>query len=1009
MACPYCALVLIFLRLLFSSMTRRFLYSFLFVLLTGTATAQVAAERWADSIMATLSKDERIAQLMVVRLSAIDPKTRKVSFYDKQVEQLIRKYNIGGICAFQGSPTLQVNAYNRLQQVAKTPVLMCIDGEWGLGMRMTDSILPLPKQMMLGAMPYDSIVYAYGKLVAEQCKRVGIQVNYAPVVDVNNNRNNPVINDRSFGEDKYKVARFGIAYMKGMQDNGVMATAKHFPGHGDVAVDSHLDLPVINKSRAELDSLELFPFRELINAGVASIMNAHLYIPSIDNRPNRATSISDKAIKHLLRDTLGFTGLTFTDALEMQGVNKFFPNGQAAVESLIAGNDMLCLPSDIPATIAKIKQAIKSKRLSWDDIDNYCRKVLIAKYNYGLGNWQPSSPVNVTEDVNAGVPEMRRLVAENAITLLSNKNPNFFPLNPIGNNLPGHVAVVALGTNSQNTFTSQLKKAYSADVFFFDYKNKSAPEIGQFINRLKDYNHIIIGVHGLSRSASTNYGISKDAVEVQRALQNTGKAITYIFGNPYLASNFCNAGNLVVCYEDDDIVQGTAVDLLTGKLQYKGSLPVSVCPKFLSGFGIPTEPRTILGGNINDLGFYEPELNKIDSIAIDAISRRAIPGCVIMAVKDGEIAYHKAFGNTSFYQYDAVTPETVYDIASVTKIAATTLAVMKLYEQDKLNIYGKLGDYLPNLRGTDKENLSIEKVLLHQAGLVSYIPFYKATLVEFGDPNPSIYSETPDSGYIQVADRIYMRPDYIDTMFATIAASKLGPGRYVYSDNDFIYLGKIVEAISGKHLDEYVNQTFYKPMGLQTIGFRPLERLGRQVIAATEDETIFRRQLIRGYVHDPAAAMFGGVSGHAGLFSNAYDLAALFQMMQNGGIFNGRRYLKSETIEAFTIYNSTISRRGYGFDKPEKDNGPKAKSPYPGKYVSAATYGHTGFTGTCLWVDPVAKLTYIFLGNRINSDRPSLFINLKVREKILDQFYISLQKGKQNRQGTDSTSITKVR
>src|SRR6185436_2352697 len=360
-------------------MVRKLILFFVFLLTTCFAIAQrssrLSATAWVDSVFKTLSPDEKIAQLMVVRGSSFDPKTKRPILFTEEVQEAVRKYNVGGICMFQGGPLAQANFINRMQSIARTPILMCIDAENGLGMRM-DSVMPLPRQMMLGAMSDASIMYEYGQLVGQQCKRIGIQVNYAPVVDVNNNPLNPVINDRSFGEDKYKVADFGIQYMKGMQDVGIMATAKHFPGHGDVSVDSHLDLPVIDKTRDQLDSLELYPFKKIFDAGVGSVMIAHLYIPSIDKTANRATSLSYNNVTKLLRKQLDYQGLSFTDALEMKGVAKFFPDGQSSAESLIAGNDMLCLPGDIPAAIDKIKEAIKKKKLKWKDIDRHVRKVL---------------------------------------------------------------------------------------------------------------------------------------------------------------------------------------------------------------------------------------------------------------------------------------------------------------------------------------------------------------------------------------------------------------------------------------------------------------------------------------------------------------------------------------------------------------------------------------------------------------------------------------------------------
>lgn len=961
------------------------------LLFSKKSYSQNNAQHWADSVFKKLSKDERIAQLMVVRLSTYDSKTKKVTFFDEQVASLVSKYNIGGVCLFQGSPTKQAELVNKLQALARTPILICIDAEWGLGMRMIDSILPLPKQMMLGAMSDPKIVYEYGKLVAEQCKRVGIQVNYAPVVDVNNNPNNPVINDRSFGEDKYKVADFGIAYMKGMQDMGIMACAKHFPGHGDVSVDSHYDLPVINKSITQLDSLELYPFRKIFAEGIGSVMIAHLSIPTIDNRPNRPTSISANNIKELLRNKINYQGLTFTDALEMQGVKKFFPDGEASVESIIAGNDMLCLPGDVPLAIEKIKKAIKDKRISWADIEYHCKRVLMAKYTHGLNHWQPASLTNISADINSKVPAMRKTVAENAITLLSKTNPLFFPLTNAYNNQKGDVAYLAIGTNTANTFAKRMKEEYNADVFYFDYTQKSNIEIDNVINNLKtNYKLVVIGIHNTTRSAATNYGISKDAIQVVNELQKTGSTITYLFANPYAAKNFCGARNFVVCYEDDDIVQGVAVDMLEGKTQYSGKLPVTVCDSFPLGKGIATIARHLHFAPAYMLGFNENELAKIDSIAQDAIAKKAIPGCVIMVLKDGKIVYNKAFGHMDFSEAEHVTPETVYDMASVTKICATTISVMKLVDEGKIDINKTLGDYLPWVQGSGKGALSLKRVLLHQAGLVSYIPFYKEWMNADGTMMEPPFGKSKDSGFSQVAKNLYMKSNYIDTMYKRILTSPLGAiDKYVYSDNDFIFLGKIVEAVSGLPLNEYANQNFYEPMGLSTIGFNPLKRIEQSVIAPTENEKIFRRQQIRGFVHDPGASMFGGVSGHAGLFSNAYDIASIMQMLLDGGVYNGKRFLKKETVDLFTAYQSPVSRRGLGFDKPEKDNATR-KDTYPASFVSAKTFGHTGFTGTCAWADPEHNLVYVFLGNRVNAENQNLFLKMNVRPNIHDQIYKAL-------------------
>ncbi|HEY0679475.1 MAG TPA: glycoside hydrolase family 3 N-terminal domain-containing protein [Chitinophagaceae bacterium] len=975
-------------------MSRKPLVVFISLLISITSTAQfrssLSANAWVDSVFKTLTADEKIAQLMVVRGSSTDPKTRRPVFFTKQVEEEVKKYNVGGICMFQGGPVGQANFLNYMQSIAKTPILICIDGENGLGMRM-DSVQALPRQLMLGAMSDPALMYEYGKLVGEQCRRIGIQVNYAPVVDVNNNPMNPVINDRSFGEDKFKVAEYGVQYMKGMQDVGVMACAKHFPGHGDVAVDSHLDLPVINKKEKELEALELYPFEKMFEAGVGSVMIAHLYIPAIDNTANRATSLSKKNVTGLLRNKMHYKGLTFTDALEMRGVTKFFPAGDASVESLIAGNDMLCLPGDIPGSIQKVKEAIKKKKLRWKDIDQRVKKVLRAKYDYGLANLQPINTTNLVADLNKNIPEMRRKVAEQALTLVRNSEATIFPLMP---RQAEAVAYVAMGVKKDNAFAKRLRSDYGAHVYYFDYsldEEKAKATLEVIKNR---YQVVVIGLHNYNRFPANNYGISAAARSLIQQLQQHGKAITFAFGNPYVLSNSCESKVLVACYEDDEITQEAAADLLQGKITPKGKLPVTVCPELKYGTGItnlsllPDAPPALFG-------FDPQKLLLIDSIVKDGITNQAYPGAVVLVAKDGRIVYEKAFGQMAYTDPQPVNTHTIYDLASVTKICATTMSVMKLYDEGRLDLNKPLGEFLGWVKGSNKETLTINDILLHQAGLKAWIPFYKETIdsLNGGIASAALYSPEAKGPFnVRVAENMYLRRDWVDTMYSRILTSELGPhGKYIYSDNDFIFLGKIVESISGMSLDEYVRKTFYEPLGMKTTGFKPRERLPLDQIAPTEQEPYFRRQLIKGDVHDPGAAMFGGVAGHAGLFSNARDLAVLTQLMLNGGMVNGKRFFKQETVDFFTAYHSPISRRGLGFDKPEKNNYERPE-PYPSASASPETFGHTGFTGTCWWVDPKHNLVFIFLSNRVNSSGPNFnkLGQMNIRGKVHETIYKAL-------------------
>ncbi|MFL5786987.1 MAG: glycoside hydrolase family 3 N-terminal domain-containing protein [Flavisolibacter sp.] len=940
--------------------------------------SKLSSSAWVDSVFRKLSKDQKIAQLIVVRAHS-NLGTEHV----QMVSELIKKYNVGALCFFQGGPVRQALLTNYYQSISKTPLMITIDAETGLGMRL-DSVTKFPYQLTLGALEDESIVYDMARAVGQQLKRMGIQVNFAPVVDINNNPANPVIGYRSFGADKYKVGRLGVEYMRGLQDEGIMACAKHFPGHGDVSVDSHLDLPVINKSRFQLDTLELYPFKQLFKAGVGSVMIAHLSVPAIDSSSNKPVSLSRANVTDLLRNDLYYEGLTFTDALEMKGVSKYYPGGEAAVEALIAGNDMLCLPESVPGSIEAIRTAIKKKRLKWSDIDQKVKRVLYAKYQMGLYKQKLIDTTNLTADLNAKTDEIRFRVAKNTITVLRNEIPSM----PYLRN--GKVAYIGLGVQGNTIFATRLENDLKADTFFFSYKD-SALEASRIINAIhrSKYDRIIIGVHNYSLRPEGNYGISNWAKNLSDSLQ-TENTITMIFGNVYAVEQFCSSRNLVALYQDDDITQNVAADFLEGRVGAKGTLPVTVC-NIPYGSGINLDRLIAISSSLKWLA--------IDSIVRDGISKKAFPGCEVLAIQNGIVKYHKAFG---YFEYDKkslpVNLESIYDLASVTKISATTVAVMKLFEEGKLDIYKTLGDYLPVTKGSNKENLKLTDVLMHQAGLIPDVVFYKETLEPGTDkPSPLYYRTVPEPGFtIPVARDLYLRNDWIDTMMLRIVQSPLtAPGKYIYSDNDFIFLGKIVEKITGMSLDEYVQKTFYTPLGMITTGFKPFQRFGLERVVPTEEDNYFRHQLLRSYVHDEGAAMFGGVSGHAGLFSNAYDLSLLYQMLLNGGNWNGKQYLKPETINLFTAYHSDVSRRGYGFDKPEKDNATR-KEPYPSVLASPETFGHTGFTGTCVWIDPKNKLVYIFLSNRVfNSRNNNLLGQMNIRGKIQDAIYNALQSEEQ--------------
>jgi len=943
--------------------------------------SRLTREQWVDSVFASLTPDQRIAQLMVIRAhSNLGPE------HVAKVMSDIQLYNVGALCFFQGGPVRQAVLTNQYQQTAQTPLMVTIDGEWGLGMRL-DSVTKFPYQLTLGAMENDRLVYRMGQAIGQQCKRIGVHVNYAPVVDVNNNPNNPVIGFRSFGADKNKVARFGVAYMKGMQDAGIMACAKHFPGHGDVDVDSHYDLPVINKSRAQLDSMELMPFRALFQAGVGSVMIAHLSIPAIDTTTHVATSISRNSVTDLLRRELNYNGISFTDALEMKGVAKYFPGGTIAVEAILAGNDMLCLPADVKQSITVIQQAIQDGRIAQTEMDGRVKKVLSAKYELGLNRRTLIDTTNLVADLNRSTDAIRAEVAARSLILLNDQQGWFQPksVRKLRRTIrQGRIAYVGIGLNGPNDLARSLDRG-TLDTYYLSGKADSlqADSLLQRIRSAGTYDLLLVGVHNYANKPMDQFGLSNAAVRLAKQLDGP-KTIAFTFGNVLANANFCGMSQLVACHQDDSIVRHAAYNLLQGFANPIGRLPVQVC-QYPLGAGICYDKVK------PDWEAKRESLKQVDAIAEEGIRAGAFPGCVVMAVHKGEVILDKAYGSLDNDARQAVVPESVYDLASVTKISATTVSIMKLYQQGKIRLDATLKDYLPVVKGTDKADLSLRDILLHQAGLVPFIAFYKETIdPKTGAPLDAYYRKKREPGFgIRVAEGLYLRDDWNDTMMQRILRSPLtARGKYVYSDNDFIFLGKIVEQVSGLTLDEFVQRNFYRPLGMYSTGFKPRERFAVSTLVPTETEKHFRQQTTRGDVHDEGASLFGGVAGHAGLFSNAYDLSILYQMLLNGGTFQGKRFLNPSTIRLFTGYQEAGSRRGLGFDKPERDNDSR-KDPYPSWLASAGTYGHTGFTGTCVWVDPARELVYIFLSNRVyptrdNGKLSSLSIRGRIQDAIIE-------------------------
>ncbi len=939
---------------------------------------------WVDSVMNTLSLDEKIAQLITIAVW-----TQRDSNYLNEVEKLVREQKIGGLMFMKGAPHKQAVLTNRYQKQARVPLLVSIDGEWGLSMRL-DSTPVFPRQMVLGAANNTDLTEEMGAEIAKHCKRLGIHVNFAPDIDVNNNPANPVINDRSFGENKYIVAKHGIAYMKGLQSKHVLATAKHFPGHGDTESDSHHALPIINGNRKRLDSLELYPFKELIKNNVGSIMVGHLFVPAIDTANNTASSISPLAVKNLLKNELGFEGLVVTDGLNMKGVANYAASGEVTAKALAAGNELLLFVEDVPQSIFWIKEYIKNGLITETDVDKACKKILITKNWAGLNQYQAIKLQNLYEDLNCCASDLLiKKVIKQGIVVAKTLDQVI----PLENPQDYKIASIAVGNKQFTAFQQSLNNYLKADYYSVD-KNENQAIFDSMLGVLQKYNLVIISLHSTSRFVSRKLGLTTPQIAFINALLNSRKCILVNHGNPYILQHFTQARNVILAYEDLPVYNDLAAQALMGAYGTKGKMPVSVTPNFPLASGVlSTELNRFEYIMPEEIGLDHGPFNLIDTMVLQSIKQKAFPGCQVFVAKDGKVVYNKSFGK---FTYDsnavAVQNHHIYDIASLTKVLATTLAIMKLYENKEINLTDKIGLYLPFLRGTAKEKITIKDILLHQAGFPAFIPFYKKTLSN-QLPDTTYYSPVQTERHsLEVANNLWADKSLEQDIFNQIAMVDLKPdGDYLYSDLGFILLRKIVENISNLPFEAFMNLHFYKPLSLGSLTFKPLKNgVNLSHIVPTENDLVYRKQLVHGHVHDQAASMMGGISGHAGLFSNANDVGVLMQMLLNDGIYGNVRVLKPNTVHLFTGKQSKKSRRGLGFDKPETT--PNKPSP-TGENCSPLTFGHTGFTGVCTWADPKHNLVYVFLSNRIYpSTENNLLAQSNLRTRIQDLLYEAVKK-----------------
>jgi beta-N-acetylhexosaminidase len=946
---------------------------------------------WVDSVMKTLTLDQQIAQCIWIAGYSYGDVSLEVELSD-----IIRKYGVGGIIFFQGTAAKQAELTNFYQSISRVPLIISLDGEWGAGMRLAN-IDKYPYQMTLGAIRNDSLIYQFGKAVASQFRRLGIQVNFAPVLDINVNAQNPVINYRSFGENRQRVTDKSIMYMKGMQDNGILATGKHFPGHGDTNVDSHLDLPIITHSRTRLDSIELYPFRKLIGEGIGSIMVAHLNLPSLDTTTGLPSTLSYIIISDLLKKKLGFKGLIVTDAMMMKAVTKYFRPGEADAKALEAGNDVAEFVTDVDATIRETKNYISQKKLSAGDIALKCRKVLALKYWSGL-----SKPVIIKKDnIDRELSPMtsKALIRElyaNALTVLNNDQS----LIPVKNLQNIKIATIAVNRDDVSSFQKRIGEYYPADHFFIDPSDSSGSRI--LLKKLSAYDLVIGGVFGLDQRPDMGFGIKPDLIAFLEKLISDNKTIITWFGNPYGIDKVKileKAKGLILAYQDNEYTEDISAQLIFGGIGAKGTLPVTINNKWPSDFGIVTQGNLRLQyGFPETAGMSSALLNsKIDSIVNSGLSAKAYPGCVVMVARKGVVVFQKAYGYQTYDNRIAVRKDDLYDLASITKISSTLAGLMLLNSEGKFSPDKTLGYYLPDFKNTNKGNIGMRDFLTHQAGLTPFIPFWKETIKKDGNFKPRIYSHEYDKKYpLEVAQGLYINKNYRKKMFREIKKSPLGEKKYVYSDLTFIIAPEIIENLTRQKWYNFVTDSIYRKIGAVEMCFNPYKRFPLSRIVPTEYDSLFRKQQLVGTVHDEAAAMQGGISGHAGLFSDANDLMKLMELYRRMGEYGGQQIIAKDVLEDYTKvqFPANNNRRGLGFDKPLLNNSqlPK-KDSYPARSASPESFGHSGYTGTFVWVDPVSEISYVFLCNRVYPTRKNeALYNMNIRSEILQAIYDSIRK-----------------
>ncbi len=942
---------------------------------------------WVDSVFNNLSEDEKIAQSIWVAAWS----NKDISHYTG-ISDMIRNKKIGGLIFFQGTAEKQSELINHYQNISKVPLSIAIDAEWGPGMRL-DNIADFPYQMTLGAISDDSLIYRMGLEIGRELSLLGINYNLAPVADINNNPANPVINYRSFGENRENVAKKVMMYAAGLQNSRIIATAKHFPGHGDTDTDSHLDLPVISHSTERFDSLELYPFIHLINSGIGSVMPAHLNIPSLDTTPNLPSSLSKPIVTGLLKEKLGFNGLIITDAMNMKGVTKYYGPGEADAKAYIAGNDVLEFVNDVDAAINGIKGALINGSVTSEEVELKCRKILAMKLWCGLDNFAPIACNGIDSKVTT--PGTKALIHDlytGALTLLNNRS-NIIPVKHLEKK---KIAVLAMNNSRTTPFQEMVSNYTNISKYYWKPGLTNESEL---LDSLAKYDIVIAGISGTDQRPQKNFGVTTEMRIFFKKLIGQNSVISSYFGNPYAIQLFPELGSsdgLIITYQDNRNTQELSAQLIFGGIGAHGKLPVTINPDYPEGYGL------ISPGNIR-LRYAYPEnagisseliSQKIDSIVFAGLKAGAFPGCEVIVARKGIVVFHKTYGYHTFYNRQRVEPGDLYDLASVTKASGPTAALMLLDDMGLFDPDNTLSTYWSK---TDrvKSDISMREILAHQAGLAAWIPYWKNTVKPNGKFKPRTIKYQYSEKYpLKVANGLYLHHKYINKIYREIKRSPVGEKKYLYSGLSFFLYPEIITNLSGFGYELFLKENIYHKLGAYSITFNPYRYYPLVNIVPSENDDLFRNQQLHGYVHDEGAAMMGGFSGNAGLFATANDLLKLYEMYRRYGRYGDKQIISEETLRDYSSYQfpENDNRRGLGFDKPQlRDSINDIRHIYPCQGASPSSFGHSGYTGTFAWADPEKEISYIFLSNRVYPTRSNNKISdMNIRTDILQGIYDSI-------------------